>query len=278
MGPPGTGKTFSAKVCANYLGFPLISIGVDLVKAGGASYLKRILQRIDAVNGAIAYFDEFDKFFADNDKSTKEVLGVLLTWLQEKTSLTFVIATLNRFDSLPVELTRAGRFDKIWYVDFPTAIERKQIFEIHLNRFDKRYRLSTGNIKVEHNVSKIFVEGNHFSQLSASYSKPPTQEDSPLTQKEWQFLLRETQYFTGAEIQNLVEDAARNCFYAQKDHIAYSDLLAVKGRMTALFVRNPEPILAMQNRAKKFAESASSPDRSIFAPPETTLWGEKISG
>ena len=146
-------------------------------------------------------------------------------------------------------------------------------------RFDRRYRLSTGNIKTRHKKLKTpRVEGNHFSQLSPSHSTPPTQEDSPLTQKEWQFLLRETQYFTGAEIQNLVEDAARNCFYAQKDDITYSDLLAVKERMTALFVRNPEPILAMQNRAKKFAESASSPDRSIFAPPETTLWGEKISG
>ena len=248
VGPPGTGKTFSAKVCASLLGFPLISIGVDSVLAGGASYLKKLLLRIDAVGGAIGYFDEFDKFFADiNNSRTKEVLGVLLTWLAEKTSSTFVMATLNRFDNLPAELTRAGRFDRIWYVDFPHATERYHIFTIHLSRFDCRYGIVNGEVK------------------------------SPLTFRDWQVLLNQTNNFTGAEIRAMVEDAARDCFYNGKNEIHLGDLLAVCKQMTSLFARDPESICAMANRAKKHSTPASSPDTGLFAPIEENFWGEKVA-
>lgn len=103
-GPPGTGKTFAAKVCAAKLGFPLISVGVDIVKSKGAGYLKWLLKVIEAASPSVCYFDEFDKFF-DPDAAvtgggtTKETLGVLLTWFQEKTTKTFVIATLNNASS-----------------------------------------------------------------------------------------------------------------------------------------------------------------------------------
>ncbi|MCV3216038.1 hypothetical protein OGM63_21420 [Plectonema radiosum NIES-515] len=50
------------------------------------------------------------------------------------------IATLNRLDALPPELTRVGRFDEIFYVGFPQAIERKEILMMHLARFDARYK------------------------------------------------------------------------------------------------------------------------------------------
>ncbi len=247
VGPPGTGKTFSAKVCASSLGFPLISIGVDSVLAGGANYLKKLLLRIDAVGGAIAYFDEFDKFFADiNDSRTKEVLGVLLTWLAEKTSKTFVMATLNRFDNLPAELTRAGRFDRIWYVDFPHDTERYHIFTIHLSRFDRRYSYDGNIVK------------------------------SPLSDRDWQILLKETVNFTGAEIRTLVEDSARDCFYDGRDEINLVDLLTVRSHMTSLFARDPESICAMANRAKKHATPASSRDSGLFAPTPVNYWGETI--
>ncbi len=248
VGPPGTGKTFSAKVCASKLGFPLISIGVDSVIAGGAAYLKQILLRIDAVGGAIAYFDEFDKFFADlKDSRTKEVLGVLLTWLAEKTSKTFVMATLNRFDNLPAELTRAGRFDRIWYVDFPHDTERYHIFTIHLSSFDSRYSYDGVQVK------------------------------SPLSDNEWQILLKETLNFTGAEIRALVQDAARDCFYAGRQQINLDDLLKVRSQMTSLFARDPESICAMANRAKKYATPANSPDQGLFAAAPQDFWGNNLN-
>ncbi|MGH2413074.1 MAG: ATP-binding protein, partial [Microcystaceae cyanobacterium] len=248
VGPPGTGKTFAAKVCATKLGFPLISVGVDLVKSKGSVYLKQLLLRIESASPAVCYFDEFDKFFDPDTASTgsgqsKEVLGVLLTWLQEKQTQTFVIATLNRLDALPPELTRAGRFDRIFYVGFPQAIERKEILQLHASRFDSRYR----------------------------------EEDGPLTQREWRILLARTQNFTGAELSSVVEKAAKTKFYSEVEQIALDleALLQARAQITPLFIRDTERILAMENRARFVSEPASSTDTSIFAPPDVDLWGDK---
>src|SRR4029079_2410868 len=57
-----------------------------------------------------------------------------ITWLQEKTSPVFVIATANNVHQLPPELLRKGRFDEIFFCDLPQRGERKQIFGIHLNK------------------------------------------------------------------------------------------------------------------------------------------------
>src|SRR5260370_19339788 len=62
------------------------------------------------------------------------VFGSFITWLQEKTSPVFVIATANNVDELPPEMMRKGRFDEIFFVDLPSLPERKEIFHIHLKR------------------------------------------------------------------------------------------------------------------------------------------------
>jgi ATP-dependent 26S proteasome regulatory subunit len=249
VGPPGTGKTFAAKVCAAKLGFPLIAVGIDLVKSRGSAYLKQILQRIEAASPAVCYFDEFDKFFtasshSGEDSQSKEVLGVLLTWLQEKVTKTFVIATLNRLDALPPELTRAGRFDKIFYVGFPQAIERKEIVQLHAVRYDRRYQ----------------------------------EKDGPLTPREWQILLNRTSYCTGGELAWIVERAARLQFYRgiERLQLDLEDFLTARSQITPLYLRDTERILAMENRARYVAMPASSIDTSVYAPVNMTLWGEVL--
>jgi SpoVK/Ycf46/Vps4 family AAA+-type ATPase len=209
--------------------------------------LNKLWKRIEAASPCVCYFDEFDKFFMANnsgseDSETKQVLGVLLTWLQEKQSQTFVIATLNRLDALPPELTRAGRFDKIFYVGFPQAIERKQIFQLYGSKFDLRY-----------------------------------QEDQVLSYQQWQVLLGKTQNCTGAEIRAIVENAARKCFHQGREILLeLDDLLAARELITPLYIRDTERVLAMENRAKGIAESASSIDQSEYAPVATSLWGDKL--
>ena len=248
-GPPGTGKTFCAKVCATKLGFPLISVGVDVVKSKGAGYLKRLLQRIEMASPALCYFDEFDKFFdpdtavSGGGGTSKETLGVLLTWLQEKQTQTFVIATLNRLDALPPELTRAGRFDKIWYVGFPQAVERKEIFQLHASRFDPRYK----------------------------------SEHGPLSLKQWKQVLNETNYCTGAEIRAIVEMSAKQRFYDDGViTLEMQDFINARKLITPLYIRDTERVLAMENRAKGVAEPASEPDNSLFATVAMNIWGEAV--
>jgi SpoVK/Ycf46/Vps4 family AAA+-type ATPase len=60
------------------------------------------------------------------------VLGTFLTWMAEKRSQVFVVATANDISSLPPELVRKGRFDELFFVDLPSAEIREQIFDIHL--------------------------------------------------------------------------------------------------------------------------------------------------
>jgi SpoVK/Ycf46/Vps4 family AAA+-type ATPase len=66
--------------------------------------------------------------------TTSRVFGTFVTWLQEKTSPVFVIATANDVRALPPELMRKGRFDEIFFVDLPSREERKSILEIHLKK------------------------------------------------------------------------------------------------------------------------------------------------
>jgi SpoVK/Ycf46/Vps4 family AAA+-type ATPase len=66
--------------------------------------------------------------------TTSRVFGSFITWLQEKRSPVFVIATANNVTQLPPELLRKGRFDEIFFCDLPSADERKQIFDIHIRK------------------------------------------------------------------------------------------------------------------------------------------------
>ena len=66
--------------------------------------------------------------------TTQRVLGSFLTWMAEKQSQVFVVATANNIDALPPELIRKGRFDEIFFVDLPDDAARRQIFDIQLER------------------------------------------------------------------------------------------------------------------------------------------------
>ena len=246
VGPPGTGKTFVSKFCASILEFPMIAVDTGAIASGGASYLRRLIDRIEASAPAVVYFDELDKLFPESgqpaDITQRQVLGLLLTWLQDKISQTFVIATLNRLDSLPPELTRLGRFDEIFYVGFPQNGERKDILHLHLARFDERY--NNGN--------------------------------SPMSDKDWRVIINQTVNFTGAELSILVEKAAKKLFHELKRiEINLEELLATRREITPLFMRDTDRILRIENIAKGVASPCSSPDSSIYAPPLTTLWGKK---
>lgn len=254
VGPPGTGKTLAAHVSAKTLGFPLICMDTAAVASGGAIYLKRLLERVEACAPVVLYFDEVDKLFAASTESgedigmssghtarTRQILGTLLTWLQDKKSAVFVIATLNRLDALPPELTRVGRFDEIFYVGFPQAIERKEILQLHLARFDHRY----------------------------------CNGDDPLTEKEWRIILNKTINCTGAELARMVEKAARSLFHQEREmKIGLVELLEQREAIVPLYVRDTDRILAIENRAKYICQPASSQDTSVFAPAITTYWGD----
>ena len=93
----------------------------------------------EALSPCIVWIDEIDKSFNQSEGkgdsgTTNRVLATFLTWLSEKTSQVFVVATANNFEVLPLELIRKGRFDEIFFVGLPVESERKQIFEVLLTQ------------------------------------------------------------------------------------------------------------------------------------------------
>ena len=145
LGVPGCGKSLSAKAIAQAWQMPLLRLDVGKVFGSlvGSSEenMRRAIQTAEAVAPAIMWLDELEKGFSGTKSSgssdggtTARVFATFLTWLQEKESPVFVIATANDVSQLPPELLRKGRFDEIFFVDLPNREERSKILEIHLAR------------------------------------------------------------------------------------------------------------------------------------------------
>jgi ATP-dependent 26S proteasome regulatory subunit len=149
LGVPGCGKSLIAKTTSRLWGLPLLRLDMGRVYDGSMvgrseANLRGALKTAESISPAILFIDELDKAFAgsagsaDSDGGTSSrIFGSFLTWMQEKTSPIFVMATANRVERLPGEFLRKGRFDEIFFVDLPTQDEREAIFRIHLS---KRHR------------------------------------------------------------------------------------------------------------------------------------------
>lgn len=138
-GVPGGGKTLTAKAAAGVLGTTLVRLdmGRFYSKYLGETerQFSRALQTIEQIAPVVVLIDEMEKFFGNADgehEVSKRLLGAFLYWLQERKKKIFIVATANRVQSLPPELMRAGRWDRAFFIDLPTSVERRKIFEIHL--------------------------------------------------------------------------------------------------------------------------------------------------
>ncbi len=145
LGVPGCGKSLTAKAVGAAWQMPLLRLDVGKIFGGlvGASEenMRKALKTAEAVAPSILWLDEIEKGLSGTGSSnmsdggtTSRVFGTFVTWMQEKTSPVFVIATANDVRSLPPELLRKGRFDEIFFVDLPTQEERGEIIKIHLKK------------------------------------------------------------------------------------------------------------------------------------------------
>jgi ATP-dependent 26S proteasome regulatory subunit len=155
IGIQGTGKSLTAKAIAHHWHLPLLRLDVGRLFGGlvgeSESRTRQMIQLAEALAPCILWIDEIDKAFAGLDSrsdsgTTSRVFGTFITWMAEKTSPVFVVATANNIQSLPPEMLRRGRFDEIFFVGLPSQNERQAIFEVHLARLRphslKNYDLS----------------------------------------------------------------------------------------------------------------------------------------
>jgi SpoVK/Ycf46/Vps4 family AAA+-type ATPase len=142
LGVPGCGKSMTAKAIGATWQLPLLRFDVGSVfgKYVGESEanLRRALQAAEAVAPCVLWVDEMEKAFSssrgDDGGTTLRILGAFLSWLQDKRSSVFVVATANSVELLPPEMLRRGRLDEIFFVDLPQLEERAEIFRIHLQK------------------------------------------------------------------------------------------------------------------------------------------------
>jgi ATP-dependent 26S proteasome regulatory subunit len=145
LGVQGCGKSLCAKAVSSLWQLPLLRFDMgrmfNSLVGSSEENVRRAIAVAESVAPAILWVDEIDKAFAGSQVSgstdggtTARVFGTFLTWLSEKSSPVFVAATANDISNLPPELMRKGRLDEMFFVDLPSAEERKEIFAIHLAR------------------------------------------------------------------------------------------------------------------------------------------------
>jgi len=139
LGVQGCGKSLAAKAASSAFGVPLLRLDLGSLynKYHGESErnLREALATAEVLSPCVLWIDEIEKGVAvdDSDSGTsRRLLGTLLTWMAERKSLVFLMATANDIDALPPELVRKGRFDEIFFVDLPDTNLRARIFGIHL--------------------------------------------------------------------------------------------------------------------------------------------------
>lgn len=204
-GVPGCGKSLSAKAVASLFEVPIIRL--DMGKLMGKylgeseANLRKAIGLAEAISPCVLWVDELEKAFAGigsdgGHEVTTRLFGSFLTWMQEKTSTAFVVATANDITKLPPELLRKGRFDEIFYVGLPKAEERKKIFEIHISK------------RRPEDISKIDIAK----------------------------LVRLTDGYSGADIEGVVKEAIEYAFSDDKTSVSTEDIVLAINNTNSLSV------------------------------------------
>lgn len=249
-GFPGTGKSLTAKSVAHQWNLPLLKMNMSDImdsKVGQSEKnIDRALKLAESVSPCVLWIDEIEKALSgigSSDKSdggtTSRVIQTILTWLSDKEAPVFVIATANNITNLPPELTRAGRFDDIFFVSLPHQKEREEIFAIHLK-------------KRGYEVKKVSDGPNVFSKKDVAHFAELAKD------------------FTGAEIEQVVAEAGRRAYAdfrknnRETHYIRNEDIIEQIKKIVPLSKRDPELLTNLRNWAKHSAKCASSEEHALL--------------
>ena len=194
-GVPGCGKSLNAKASAKLFEVPLLKLDMGRImgKYVGESEenLRHAIALAEAIAPCVLWVDELEKAFAGiggnggGAEVTTRLFGQFLTWMQEKKSAVFVVATANDIMKLPPELMRKGRFDEIFYVKLPTREERRKIFEIHIGK-----------------------------------RRPDDLKDINIDK-----LVSETEGYSGADIEGIVKGGVESAYVNKKSNVETEDII-----------------------------------------------------
>lgn len=210
MGMPGCGKSMIAKAIASEFKVSLLRLDVNRLMGQyvgmSEENLRRALQTAETAHPCVLWIDEVEKAFAgagagggfnDGDMLVQRLMGQFLTWMQERKTAVYIVATAN--DVMRPEFMRKGRFDEVYFVDFPNLKERKAILKAKL----RQYGFLSGNENNIYSFSVFESKGvenekfNEIAKLMAVDNKSGTKYSTG---------------FSGAEIESVVNQLMENIF------------------------------------------------------------------
>jgi ATP-dependent 26S proteasome regulatory subunit len=235
VGLSGCGKSLVAKAAASnwQIGIYRLDVGKVFTKLMGESEsnARKVIAVAETVAPCILWIDEIEKGMAGVRSSgeldsgvTARVTGTLLTWMQEKESSVFVIATANDVTKLPPELLRKGRFDEIFFVDLPNDEERFEIIKIQLRKRNNRF----------------------------------------LPDEDIKKLVAVTKGYTGAEIEQAVIQGLFVCYSENKRDITQQDVAFAIKAFVPLAETMKEEISFLRTWGRERARAASGGGESSF--------------
>ncbi|CAA7034799.1 unnamed protein product [Microthlaspi erraticum] len=216
-GPPGTGKTLLAKAIAGEAGLPFFAAnGTDFVEmfvGVAASRVKDLFASSRSFAPSIIFIDEIDAIGskrggpdiggggAEREQGLLQILTEM-DGFKVTTSQVLVIGATNRLDILDPALLRKGRFDKIIRVGLPSKDGRLAILKVHAR-------------------NKFFRSEDEKEELL-------------------QEIAENTEDFTGAELQNVLNEAGILTARKDLDYIGREELLEALKRQKGTFETGQE--------------------------------------
>ncbi len=144
LGAPGSGKSACAKALGNETGRPTLMLDVGSLMGSligqTEERTRQALRIADAMAPCVIMIDELEKALSgvgstgDSGVSSR-MFGTLLTYLSDHESDVFIVASANDISKLPPELSRAERFDAVFFLDLPGHDERRTIWRMYIRKF-----------------------------------------------------------------------------------------------------------------------------------------------
>ncbi len=244
VGPPGTGKTLLARAVAGEAGVPFFTISgsdfVEMYVGVGASRVRDLFQQAKATAPAIVFVDEIDAVGRHRGAGTggghderEQTLNQLLVEMDgfDVSSGVILVAATNRPDILDPALLRPGRFDRHIVVDPPDLVGRRAILAVHAR--GKPMAVADG-VKSADGVAVVAVPG-HAVDLDV--------------------LARRTAGFTGADLANLLNEAALLTARNERQQITMVDCAASIDRVVAGPERRTRVLSTREKRIIAYHES-----------------------
>lgn len=226
VGVPGCGKSLSAKSISVNWKLPLYRLDFATVQGSyvgqSEQQLKDALTTAENVSPCILWIDEIEKGLsgaagAGDGGVSVRMVGQFLFWMQECRKQVFVVATANDVSMLPSELLRRGRFDELFFVDLPTAQERRDILSLYMRKY-----------------------------LRLDFSGPFSDK-----------IVSMTEGFTGADLESTVRDLAYRVIANDAFVLDEGNMLSAFNNVVPLSQTSPEKIEAIRDWGKERAVPAS---------------------